>query len=134
MKKNASVYSKFQNLISLLILCTLFSTLKAQSPYDPYEFLISFDPSTSAVDIANLKQFYNATEDPNISPSSYSNIHLWRVISFPAGNNSLNDINEIIGDARTRAEVNSVGFYLVRVLCGSCERIVMGDDKSAIFD
>ncbi len=96
-------------LCAALITFSFFTKLQAQSAYDPHEFLIYFEPGTSTNDIALLKQFYNATENYSISPSSYSGIHLWKVTSFPTGNNSLNDINEVIQDARTRAEVNSAG-------------------------
>ena len=101
--------------IPFLITCIfviLFTTrTQAQeSNFDSMELVIRFEAGTPQAIIDSFKLAYNATEDTTISPSPVSGIHLWTVSSFPAGSgNNLNDINEVVNDAQSMAEVNSAG-------------------------
>ena len=96
--------------ITLSFILSLLTIGYSTSPYPHDELLIRFEPGTTIGYIDSLRTEYNATEDINTSPSPVTEVHLWRITQFPTGgNNDLNDINEVVGNARGRAKIKSAG-------------------------
>ena len=94
--------------ITLSIFLLLLTSGYSSSPY-PNELLIRFEPGTTQAYIDALRLEYNAVEDFSISPSPVTNIHLWYITLPTGGVDNFTEINEIVGNARGKAEVNSAG-------------------------
>ncbi len=85
-----------------------YTCLSAQSSYDPLQYLVVFDESTTQAEIDQIRTEHHA-EELWISP--YSQVRYWKSDGYPhyVGNDLIGDIKEEVKRLKGRPKVSGVG-------------------------